>query len=461
MSNLFARQAIQWGLLNRLLRLATRSTHMEFALFIMVNAALFIRPGEIVPALLGLPVYEVPLVAALLVAGAKVLRQLEPAALLRQPITFCVVALLPAIVLSHLPQFFLWGMKNSGLLFAKVVLYYLVMVAVVNSPVRLRRFLIALACFAGVLAAVALLQYHDVIQIPSLTTLQQSELDEATGEVIYIARLRSTGIYNDPNDLGQILVVGILISLCGLRGMGPRHLRPLWLASLGLFGYSLVLTKSRGAFLALMAGLAVLFYARYGWRKTVLLCSLMLPVLFGLSSGRQADLSTSQGTSQERIQLWSEGLNLFRQSPLFGVGQGTYEDHCGLVAHNSYLHCYTELGLVGGTLFLGAFLASLLTLYRARPTLPGTVNRSLERLWPYLLAIVTAYAVSLLSLSRPYTVSTYVVFGLAAAYGRMAFGSRVSSGLRLDVRFSCRLAFASVSFLVGIYLFVRTFARWS
>ena len=26
------------------------------------------------------------------------------------------------------------------------------------------------------------------------------------------------------------------------------------------------------------------------------------------------------------------------------------------VAHNSFIHCFTELGLIGGTLFLGAFL---------------------------------------------------------------------------------------------------------
>ena len=82
-----------------------------------------------------------PLLAALLVAAPRVLRQLQPAALRRQPITACVLALLPAVVLSHVPHLFLWGMKNSGILFAKVVLFYLVMVAVVNTPSRLRRLL--------------------------------------------------------------------------------------------------------------------------------------------------------------------------------------------------------------------------------------------------------------------------------------------------------------------------------
>jgi O-antigen ligase len=437
--------------------LAARSLCVEFALFIVVSAALFIRPGEVVPALLGLPVYEVPLVAALLVAAPRVLRQLQPAALRRQPITACVLALLPAVVLSHLPHLFLWGMKNSGILFAKVVLFYLVMVAVVNTPSRLRRLLVALAAFALVLTAIALLQYHEVIEVPSLTTLRQGELDE-NGEVVFIARLRSTGIYNDPNDLGQMLVAGALISLCGLGALGPRHLRPLWLGPLALFGYALVLTHSRGAFLALLAGLTVLFRARFGWRRAVVLVTLTLPVLFVLASGRQADLSTSGGTSQDRIQLWSQGLDLLRQSPLLGTGMGTYEDHCDLVAHNSYVHCFTELGLLGGALFLGAFLAAILTLRRAGEA--TAADPRLERLRPYLLAIVTAYAVGLFSLSRPYTVSTYVFFGLAAVYGRLAFRTQAPPGLRLDACFARRLALASATFLVGIYFFVRTFARW-
>ena len=38
--------------------------------------------------------------------------------------------------------------------------------------------------------------------------------------------------------------------------------------------------------------------------------------LAGLDACREA----SEGTAQERIQLWSNGLTLFRQAPVFGIG---------------------------------------------------------------------------------------------------------------------------------------------
>src|SRR5260370_10175657 len=134
-----------------------------------------------------------------------------------------------------------------------------------------------------------------------------------------------------------------------------------------LFGYGLVLTRSRGGFLALVAGLFTLFQARFGWRRTLLLASAGLPLLFVLFAGRQTTLSTVEGTGQDRIQLWSEGLGLFREAPLFGIGQGEYADRVGLVAHNSFVHCFAELGFAGGALFLGAFGSALVMLGRLQP----------------------------------------------------------------------------------------------
>jgi O-antigen ligase len=375
-------------------------------------------------------------------------------------VTACVVALVGAIVLSHLANAYLGGAVYSGQTFAKVALYYLLLVATVNTPSRLRRFLEWLVLFIAVLAVVALVQYHEFAEIPGLTTLEANDgIDPETGEVIRIPRLRATGIYNDPNDLCLVLVVGALICLSKLTEKGKRSLRHAWLLPLVLFGYAILETKSRGGFLALLAGLAMLFWARFGWRKAALLGSVALPAVFLLAPGRQASLSTSEGTSQERIQMWSDALDLFRQAPLFGVGQGTFADHAGLVAHNSFAHCFAELGFVGGTLFLGAFLCAAWQLRRLQG---ARRDRSpLSRLGPFLLAILVAYAVGLLSLSRVYVSSTYLILGLAVAYARIALRSSPAPRLQLNAALLGRLATASVLFLAALYVFVRISARWS
>src|SRR5438046_1928435 len=73
-----------------------------FALFLLVNAVLFIRPAELIPELGDLPFYELTIIACLAASSLGVVGQLSPRSLPTQPITVCVVGMLAAIVLSHL-----------------------------------------------------------------------------------------------------------------------------------------------------------------------------------------------------------------------------------------------------------------------------------------------------------------------------------------------------------------------
>jgi O-antigen ligase len=433
---------------------------MDFLLFLLVTGILMIRPAEIVPGLLGLPLYEVSILACLAVAWPRVIHQLTGRSLAARPATLCVLGLLLAVVLSQAAQLSAWGVRNSGVNFAKVVLYYLLLVGVLNTPRRLRVFSVWLAGCILVLTVLAVLQFHGTIDVPALAAMEDRDVDDETGEPTFIPRLRSTGIYHDPNDLGLIIVVGTLIALYWLGNAGNWALRAAWLVPLGVFGYALLLTQSRGGFLALVAGLLVLACARYGWRKTLALAGVGLPVLLLLFGGRQTSLSTGEGTSQERIRLWSEGLTLFAQSPVFGIGQGEFADQVGLVAHNSFLHCYVELGFAGGALFLGGFLWSLAALARTRTPEGRKAARVVLGLRPYLLAIVAAYAVGLLSLSRAYVEPTYLVLGLGTVYAGFLAPVRQACRAFRPAAFVRRLGIASVVFLVVIAVFVRTFAHW-
>jgi O-antigen ligase len=435
---------------------------MDFALFVVVTGLLLVRPAEVVPALLGLPLYEVAIIACALAAWPRVLRQLHPKALTTQPVTAFVVALLPAMVLSHLSHAFIWGARTSAVDFGKILLYYLLLIATVHTPARLRQFLSWLVVFMVLLAGIALVQYHGLVEIPGLTTLEQNETDRESGELVVITRLRGTGIYNDPNDLCIILDIGILLCLHKVleRKGGGRRL--IWLALMLVFVYAVILTKSRGGLMALMAGLTVLFWARYGWRKALVLAGATLPLLLVVAGARQASLSTGESTSQERIQLWSEALQAFREAPVFGIGTNMFQERAGLVAHNSYMHCFAEMGLLGGMLFLGAFLCSAWQVYRlqVRGQLPAGY---LRRLAPFSLAIVVAYGVGLLSLTRAYTASTYLLVGLTVAFVTVVSRGGITElpPLRLNLRLAGLMAMFSVGFLAGMYVFVRTFARFS
>lgn len=441
---------------------AAPSCALGFALFLLVNAVLFIRPAEIVPSLEELPVYEILIVACLLSSLPVVVSQLNGPALQANPTTACVIGVLAALVLSQLTNFSLYEARTGGFEFGKVVVYYLLCVGLLNSLARFRLFLLSVVGFVTVLSVLALLQYEGAIDLPALEAIQQRDVDDATGEDVTYYRLCSTGIYNDPNDLCLILVAGMVISVYWLT---DSHARILWrlpaVPLLGLFGYGLSLTQSRGGFIGLVAAVLVLFGSHFKWWKTVGLAALTVPVMFLLFAGRQTNINTGQDdTLQARIQLWSEGLQLFREAPLFGIGYREYAEQAGQVAHNSFAHCYTELGFFGGTAFLGAFVCGLLGLYRLGQQPGPRGHAGLERLRPFVLTLLTGYAAGMLSLSRAYVVPTYMVFGLATAYVRLASAPGRAPVVRLNGRLGLTLALASLAYLASLYVFVRMFARF-
>jgi O-antigen ligase len=433
---------------------------LGFALFIVLNAILLIRPSEIVAPLENIPLYELVICACALISLAAILGNLDPNTLKDRAIHVCALGMLPAIVLSHVSHFQFGLAYGAAYSFAKVLVYFLLFVSIMTSFERVRWFLFWLEMFIIVLVAVALLQHHGIVNIPRLEECQQRMLDDAGDEGILL-RLVSTGIYNDPNDLCLILSFGILIAIywLGDRRLGPG--RFLWALPIGVFGYGIMLTHSRGGLMGLTTGIVVLFTTRFGWKKALPLIVVTLPVMLFLFAGRQTkiNLSDQDDTAQGRIQIWRDGLNLFKTAPLFGIGEGRYDEEVFHVAHNSFVHSFTELGLFGGTLFSGAFFLAVKFLSKVGSGRSQFPNAEILRLQPYLLAGTLAYIVGMLSLSRAYVVPTYMMIGLASTYTLLAAPAAgvqlpgVSAGV---VKFVIK---ASLLTLVLHYIFIRVFAE--
>jgi O-antigen ligase len=436
---------------------------MGFFLFLLVTATLFVRPAEIITDLEKLPIYNWLILACLAASLPGVLAQFSRQSLTRQPITVGVLGLLAAVFLSHASHGDLWSARFDAMEFSKSVIFYLLLVANVNSAARLRTFLFWLLGCIGVVAGLGVLQYHGVIDIASLTVLNDSFIDEVTGRQEDVLRMRSTGIFNDPNDLAMILVLGMALTAYFLFDPRLVQLKVILFAAIAMFFYSLVLTKSRGGFLALLAALGALFQARFGWKKALVLGGLCLPLVAMLVGGRQADIggAVSGGTGQSRIQLWSSGMQMVKQFPLFGLGHGRYAEQAVQVAHNSYVHAFGELGLFGGALFLGAFYYAVRTLYRLGQGGRVFANLELGRLRPYMLSAVAGFSASMISLSRTDVAPTYLLLGLPAVYLGQARVSPPLAGTAMSWKLVKEIMKVSVLFLAATYIFIRVFARWS
>jgi hypothetical protein len=442
---------------------------MAFFLFILVNAALFIRPAEIVPALLGWEIYFYLILLCLLVATPEVIRYLTGQSLDKQPVTLCVFGVLlliplPYVLAGDLPE--AW---RTGFHFAKVCVYFLLFVSVITTPMRLRTLLGCILGFCAALTLLVVLRYHDIVQLETVRALDDT-MQGQYGSTIRFKRLQGTGIFQDPNELCVLLAAMLPLALYFVIASRNLFVRTVSAGLLPLFGYAVFLTGSRGGFLAFASGLAILSWMRLGWQKTVLVGLVGAPMLLFAFGGRQTQISTSEGTAQTRVELWRDWLMTFRENPLVGKGmslpkEGELENRRSdqelkHLAHNSYLQSFADLGFLGGILFVGAFFTALWALYRYRADQCVVLNPELRALQPYLFASIGAYGVGMMSLSICFVIPTYFMLALSVAYTQMT--QRVSLAapppLKMDLALLSRMTAAGLGVLMLLYVFVRVVA---
>jgi len=446
---------------------------MQFFLFILANAFLFIRPSELIPDLHAVEIYRWFILACLAVSFPAVFKQASLRFPGVPPVVTCVVLLLPAILVSGFFHGNFELILDTVIEYAKVLIYFLLLIALVTDVARLKQFLKWIGIFSAAVTLIAVLRYHADVALPAPppkanpgnkstthgTFVVDQVRDANTGELVKVNRMCGTGIFNDPNDFALILVTAIPLCFCWLTDSTQRAMRPIWLILLLFFVYALMLTQSRGGFLALIAGSVTLIHLKYGAKKTVLLGMIFLPPLLAVFAGRMTSFSADEGTGQARIQLWSDGLDIFRVSPLIGIGMDNYRQFSNHVAHQSFIHCFSELGVIGGTLFLGAFYFALKGVFDLRNRLDD-VDPELARLYPFLAAMLVGYTMGICFLSRSYIVPTYMMLGLAVVFMRLHSGSVAVPMPAWTFASWPRLAGVSCSFLIASFVFVRLLVNW-
>ncbi len=433
---------------------------MAFALFILVNATLFIRPGEFLPQLAGVPIYLLAILSCVVVALPKLIAQWTRQPFGERPISLCMIGLLIGVILSHAAHLDLAKAYVYGIDFARVVVYFLLLVGLVDTPRRLRQFFGWIFGFVLLMGTAAVLTYHGVIDIAALTPLERhDEADAVTGQPITIHQLVGTGTFNDPNDLSLILATGFLVGLYFLNDRKLGFARLSVLVGLAMLVYAQTLTQSRGGLLAWLAGVGLVLAIRVGLRWTIVLTVTGLPVLLTVLGGRVARLSMSEGTAQDRIQLWRDAMVLFRQSPLFGIGTDNLADEIGLVAHNSFVQCFAEMGLLGGMTFVGVFFFATRGLFLTDSAAARPLDPDLRRMRGYLLALLAALAVGQMTLTRSYVISTYITIGMCEAYQLIVLGLTTQVSLRLDLKNVVGLVMVTGASLVSILIAVRVLVQ--
>jgi O-antigen ligase len=245
----------------------------------------------------------------------------------------------------------------------------------------------------------------------------------ASPEAIAAGQIRFAATGQDPNDVARFLDLSFPLAalLWTSENRWPWRLLGAGYLPLGLVG--VLLTGSRGGFLAAVAALAgsAFLLARRDPRK-VLAGTLVLPVIAAVfwlavpheTLGRLGTIfeQLGGGDLNQRLNIWDSGWHAFVRAPFLGTGAGTFVDAAGLAsfdtAHNTVLSIAVTGGLVA--LFLAAaILASCIwATYETRGPVRWAMGTA-------LVAWVVTSLVSTVETSR----TTWLLLALIALAGRL------------------------------------------
>lgn len=402
---------------------------MGFFFFLLYLVASFVRPAELSTDLAAYRPMQLIGFVAVPAALLDVLRGHRPN--LRLPQLYLAWAfLLWAMFSSFVNTYWLGRALQVFEELGLTLFLLLLLVLTVTSFFRFRVTAAVLTAVGVCLAGQGILAYHFGYRADQFLLYERStdESDEAPpfppdgpGEApassrATVTRIRSLGVLSDPNDLAQALVAILCFAIALRRPRrGLHNLVRTWIP-VGVMLYGIFLTRSRGGIVALLAVAFLGLRPRLGRVASLTLSVAGGAALLALGflAGRDAGMDES---ASSRIDAWSDGILMLKSSPIWGVGFGSFTESADRVAHNSFIHCAAELGLVGYFFWLALLTVTLVQSLALEQQLDphDPSQRELGRWSRATRLALTGFLVAAFFLSRAYNMVLFLLVGLSCA----------------------------------------------
>src|SRR5215470_2640128 len=252
---------------------------------------------------------------------------------------------------------------------------------------------------------------------------------------------RLAGGIGDPNELAAIVVAALMLAVVTVPLMR-------WLLGsiVVVLAIALFLTQSRGGLLAL-AVVAVVTPFLAGPVRLRAVAVILTIAAIGIGyyalvappAAIQHVTSFSAGGGTGRTDLWKVAVEMWRDHPIAGIGTGNFTvvepryavrtinlERVDLVvdnpkvAHNTYLHVLTELGIVGFVAFAGMIGGSLLVAWRAIKELQRRGERRREILARGLLIGTIGMFAAFVFITAQWEKQLWLLLGTCLALSTLA-----------------------------------------
>lgn len=314
-----------------------------YAALLLFMFIYYVRPEDWIPGLSAMPLAKISGIVALL-ALLFSFSQIPP---LPREIVYLALLIGQLLVSAALSPVWRGGAFQATLEFTKVFMAIVVMAAAVNTPRRLRLLVFAQAASVAAVASVTLWKGY----------LLQGRFNGFLG-----------GDYADPNTLALIQVISLPLCLALLILTRSWIWKAAWTSAIVVMTLLIILTGSRGGFLAFIVTVAVGLwqFAVRGRRPYLIVLAALLGAIALQSSGgmlvgrlkgtfsSEEDTAGAYSSSQQRQGLFWRSVEVTKEHPLFGVGLGNFAQLSGSwhVAHNAFTQMSSEAGIPALILYL-------------------------------------------------------------------------------------------------------------
>ena len=358
-----------------------------------------------------------------------------------------VLGFIAAMGVSEVANGWFGGVFVSWNLFLPSAIGFFFIVANVTTARKLKILAAAIVAACLVVDVEALCGYYGGYRGDTFLAYETIFAQEVV--VGNFARIRGAGFLSDPNDLAQMFLIALLLTMLAWRKGRSVSNSLTVLAPAALLLWGIFLTHSRGALIGLAVLVMIVIRQKMGTVPATVLTTLFVFGLFVLNftGGRLI----SAGAGADRLSLWASGLQMFKRAPIFGLGFGKFEDFEDLTAHNSFVLCLSELGIVGCTFWVALLVTTVMGLNRNLRVGSGasTEQASTKKMAREQQSFLTKWAwPSFDSFSQTSTVTTS---GLSVQCG---IGPR---GEQMPTQWTAAIRLAMISFISTCWFLSRTY----
>jgi putative inorganic carbon (HCO3(-)) transporter len=415
---------------------------MSFIALLLYFFCTFIRPQDWVAGFFEMPVINI---LANTTLGLVILEKLATRKfeIVKVPQNWLLLGFYFSILFSHIPHTYFEGLQLSFWAFLPIFILFYIILNAINTELKLK------ISLWFIVLMVLILVPQGVYQLQHGYGWGGQEITFDPDRKEY--RINWIGIFNDPNDLALIFVVafGIVISFVfGKSNFLAKVVNVFF--SIVLF-YGIFLTNSRGGLLALLATI-YFFFVRITRKFTVggIIGGVATAAIFAVGPSRIGIINTSEDSANSRIELWYEGVQMFKSNPIFGVGHGMFMDQVAQTAHNSFVLVFSELGFVGFFFWVGLIYASFKCL--------SYVQDNDERLKTYSIGLqssLVGFCAAAFFLSRAYMILPYLLFAFSGAMAGIVQQKRQDQGVQFTKKDARNVFFICVGIFIAVMILIK------